>query len=361
MRILDKYILKKYFTTFIFTLLILIPITVAIDISEKYSKFLDHADLGVGEIISNYYIPFIINYGNTFMPLALFISTILFTSKLASNTEIVAIHSAGIPYKRFLKPYLLGAILIGLISLTANHFLLNKSNKTLEAFDEAYIRREKKTKTYVNEASLQLSENDIVYFKRFTFSRNHGTNFSYQHFDGLNLKYILTGRTIKWNTKDSTYTITNYAKRWIGEKNDSIESGRKLDTTFNFMPKDLLYVDYLAIEMASPELYAHIKESENRGVKNLNKYKVELYSRTTLPVSSIILTVIAVSLASRKRRGGIGINLAVGVSLMFLYVFFMKVTEVLGASATYNPLFMVWIPNILFGIIAVYLYFKAKK
>ena len=361
MKILDIYILKKYFTTFIFTLLILIPITVAIDISEKYSKFSDHPNLGVGEIVSDYYIPFIFNYGNTFMPLALFISTILFTSKLASNTEIVAIHSAGIPYKRFLKPYLLGALLIGLISLTTNHFLLNKSNKTLEAFDEAYLRREKKTKTYVNEVNLQLTENDIVYFKNFGFTRNVGHGFSYQHFDGLDLKYILTGKRISWNKKDSIYSLSDYTKRWVGEKNDRIESGKKLDTTFNFLPKDLLYVDYLAIEMDSPELYQHIKESENRGVKNLNKYKVELYSRTTLPVSSLILTVIAVSLASRKRRGGIGINLAVGVSLMFLYVFFMKVTEVLGASAAYNPIYMVWIPNVLFGIIAVYLYFKAKQ
>ncbi|RPD98672.1 YjgP/YjgQ family permease [Aureibaculum marinum] len=361
MRILDKYILKKYFTTFFFTLLILIPITIAIDVSEKYSKFSDHADLGVGEIISDYYIPFIVNYGNTFMPLALFISTILFTSKMASNTEIVAIHSAGIPYIRFLKPYILGSLLICLVSLTANHFLLNESNKTFEAFNEAYLRREKKAKTFVPQVNLQLTENDIVYFKNFNLTRNNGYGFSYQHFDGLNLKYILTGSRISWNKKDSIYTITNYTKRWVGNKNDSIEVGRKLDTTFNFLPKDLLYVDYLAGEMASPELYHHIKESENRGVKNLNKYKVELYSRTTLPVSSIILTIIAVSLASRKRRGGIGVNLAAGVSLMFLYVFFMKVTEVLGASATNNPLIMVWIPNILFGIIAIYLYTKAKQ
>lgn len=361
MKILDKYILKKYFTTFFFTLLILIPITIAIDVSEKYGKFSDHPNLGVGEIISDYYIPFIINYGNTFMPLALFLSTILFTSKLASNTEIVAIHSAGIPYIRFIKPYLFGALLIGLVSFTANHFLLNKSNKTYEEFNENYLRREKKTKTSVNEVSLQLTENDIVYFRNFNFTRNNGYHFSYQHFEGLDLKYILTGRNISWNEKDSTYTISNYTKRWVGKKNDSIESGRKIDTTFNFFPKDLLYVDYLAVEMASPELYRHIKESENRGVKNLNKYKVELYSRTTLPVSSIILTVIAVSLASRKRRGGIGINLASGISLMFLYVFFMKVTEVLGASASNNPALLVWIPNILFGIIAIYLYLRARQ
>ncbi len=361
MKILDKYILKKYFTTFIFTLMILIPIAVAIDVTEKIGKFLEHPNLGISEIISNYYIPFIINYGNTFMPLALFISTILFTSKLASNTEIIAIHSSGIPYKRFIRPYLIGAVMLGFISLIANHFLLHISNKTFEAFDETYLRKIKKTKTFVNNVNLQLTENDIIYFKNFNFTNYNGNNFSYQHFDGLDLKYILIAKNIKWNKKDATFTLTNYKKRWLKAKNDSIESGKKLDTIFNFFPKDLLYVDYLAIEMPSQELYKHIEESEDRGVKNLNKYKVELYSRTTLPVSSIILTIIAVSLASRKRRGGIGINLAIGVSLMFLYVFFMKVTEVLGASATYNPLFMVWIPNILFGLIALYLYINAKR
>ena len=361
MKILDKYILKKYFTTFFFTLLILIPIAVAIDITEKIGKFLEHPNLGVSEIIGEYYIPFVLNYGNTFMPLALFLSTILFTSKLASNTEIVAIHSSGIPYQRFLRPYLFGAVFLGLVSLTVNHFFLHKSDKKFEAFKEAYLRKTKKSKTYVNNVNLQLSDNDVVYFRNFNFDRKSGSDFSYQNFEGLNLKYILISKTIKWNKKDSTFTLSNYKKRWLYQKKDSIEVGKKLDTTFNFFPKDLLYVDYLANEMPSYQLYKHIKVSEDRGVKNLNKYRVELYSRTTLPVSSIILTVIAASLASRKRRGGMGINLASGISLMFMYVFFMKITEVLGAAASYNPLFMVWVPNILFGVVAVYLYLKAKR
>ncbi len=341
--------------------MILIPIAVAIDITEKIGKFLEHTNLGVSEIVSDYYIPFILNYGNTFMPLALFISTILFTSKLASNTEIVAIHSSGIPYKRFLRPYLIGAVLLGTVSLIVNHFFLHISDKKFEAFDEAYLRKIKKTKTYVNNVNLQLSDNDVVYFRNFNLDRKSGSDFSYQHFEGLNLKYILISKTIKWNKKDSTFTLSNYKKRWLYQKKDSIEVGKKIDTTFNFFPKDLLYVDYLASEMPSYQLYKHIKASEERGVKNLNKYRVELYSRTTLPVSTVILTVIAASLASRKRRGGIGINLASGISLMFMYVFFMKITEVLGAAATYNPLFMVWVPNILFGLTAIYLYNNAKR
>ena len=361
MRILDKYILKKYFTSFIFTLLILIPIAIAIDVSEKIGRFIDHADLGAVEIIKDYYIPFTINYGNTFMPLALFISTILFTSKLASNTEIVAIHSAGISYKRFIRPYMIGAISIAIISLVTNHFIVPPSNKTLEAFNEQYLRKTKRTKHNVAKVSLQLTKNDFVYFKNFSFKRNTGYGFSYEHFDGLQLKYKIIGGNIKWNKKDSTYTITNYKKRRIYSQIDSIETGKKFDTIFNFLPKNLLYVDYLAKEMPSHELSKHIAISEERGVKNLNRYKVELYERSSLPVSSIILTLIAVSLAARKRRGGIGINLAVGVSLMFIYVFFMKVAKVLGAGVAYNPFIMMWLPNIVFGLLAVYFYVKAKQ
>ena len=361
MRILDKYILKKYFTSFIFVLIILVPIAIAINVSEKIDRFIGHTDLGVVEIITDYYIPFVIYYVVTFMPLALFISTIFLTSKLASNTEIVAIHCAGISFDRLLKPYIIGAISIGLISFMANHFIVPHSNKSFEEFEEAYLRKTKKMKTRVDHVSLQLTENDYVYFRNFDLVTNRGFDFSYEIFDGLHLKYKLTGQSIKWNEKDSTYAITNYKERKIFSQIDSIETGRKLDTTFNFFPKDLLYVGYLAQEMPSFQLSKHIAKSENRGVKNLNKYKVELYKRTSLPFSSIILTIVAVSLASRKRRGGMGVGLAIGVSLMFLYIFFMKVSEVLGAGASYNSLFMVWIPNIAFGLLAIYLYFNARK
>ena len=361
MRILDKYILKKYFTSFIFTLFILVPIMVAINVSEKIGKFLEHADLGVVEIIEDYYVPFIVYYVATFMPLALFISTIFFTAKLAANTEIVAIHFSGVSYNRLLKPYIIGAIIIALVSLFSNHFIVPGMNKSFEEFEETYLRRTKKTKTNVSHVSLQLTENDYVYFRSFNLVNHRGFDFSYEIFDGLHLKYKLIAQSIKWNEKDSTYTLTNFKKRNLLSQNDSIESGRKLDTTFNFFPKDLLYVGYLAQEMPSFELADHIDKSENRGVKNLNKYKVELYRRTSLPFSAVILTLVAFSLSSKKRRGGMGIGLAAGVSLMFMYIFFMKVSEVLGAGATYNPLFMVWLPNILFGSLAIYLYFNAKQ
>lgn len=335
----------------------------AIDISEKVGKFLKAEDLTLDEIVNDYYINFIINYGNTFMPLALFISVIMFTSKMAGNSEIVAIHSSGVSFKRFLKPYLIGATIITVISLYANHFVVPKANKTLEKFEETYLRSvyKKKTKSSVSKVSLQLSQSDYVYFGYFNFKSKNGYNFSYEHFDGNKLVYKIIAQNIRWNATDSTYRLSTYRKRFVGEMKDSIDSGSFMDTTFNFEPKDLLYVDYLAREMPSLSLSSHIKQSENRGVKNLNNYKVELYKRTSLPISSFVLTLIAVTLASKKRRGGIGVNMAAGISLMFLYVFFMKVSEVLGSTAESIPLLMVWIPNLIFGIIATYLYINANK
>ena len=362
MKILDKYLLKKYFTTFIFTIVLLIPVAVAIDVSEKIHKFLEHEDLTVFEIIKDYYLNFIIFYTNMFMPLALFIAVILFTSKIASNTEVIAMNSGGLSFSRIAKPYIFGALIIFLIAFYANHFVVPNANKKFEAFKEKYLRRTKLAKNRVNNVNLQLSENgDYIFIKEFNLKNNSGTYFAYEHFDGLKLKYKITGRRITYNKKDSTYTIKDYKKRHILKNNDIIEKGKTLDTIFSFKPSDLVFVDYLAQEMNSIKLYQHIKKSEKRGVKNLNTYRVELIKRSSIPTSAFILTIIAFSLAQRKKRGGTGINLAFGVALMFIYVFFMKVAEVLGASATAKPLFMVWLPNIIFGILAIYLYFNARK
>jgi lipopolysaccharide export system permease protein len=361
MKILDKYILKKYFTSFFFTIILLIPIAIAIDISEKMSKFLSHKDLTVYQIIKEHYLNFVIFYTNMFMPLALFIAIVMFVSKMAKNTEIIAITSGGISFPRFLRPFLLGSTIIFIIALYANHFVVPNANKVSEAFFRKYLTKNPKyNKTYVKNINLQLDDNgNYVYIKDFNIKNNTGSYFSFEHFEGKQLKYKLTARNIKFN--DSTYELRNVKKRHVLQKNDIIEKIRKMDTILDFKPKDLIYIDYLAKEMNSIDLYKLIKKSEKRGIKNLNAYRVELYKRTSLPFSAFILSIIAVALTHRKKRGGTGINLAIGVSLLFIYVFFMKVTEVMGASATSNAFLLVWIPNILYSIIAIYLYYNAKK
>ena len=198
-----------------------------------------------------------------------------------------------------------------------------------------------------------------MFLQTYDLKRNSGHQFSTEMYDGLKLKYKLIADRITWN--DSTFTLLNWKERKIFKDRDSIFSGNKMDTTFAFTPKDFNYKSALAQEMPSPELSDFIKLSRKRGVKNLNAYLVELYKRTSLPLASYILTLIAVVLAHRKRRGGIGVNLALGIAIMFVYVFFLKVAEVLGAVAGANSLLNVWMPNFVFGTYAVYLYINARK
>lgn len=340
---------------------LLLPIAIAIDISEKVDRFLRNADLGLVEIIKDYYVNFIIIYGNTFMPLALFIAVIFFTSKLAGNTEIIAIHSAKISFTRFLKPYFIGATLIAIFALLMNHFVVPKGNKTFEEFNRKYLTKKKYDANYLTNVNLQLDTNDYVYFKSYTLDRDIGYSFTFEKYNGIQLKYKLSADNIHFIKKDSTYKLMNFKKRYILKNRDSIVYGTKLDTTFSFTPKDLKSVAYMAKDMNSIKLKAYINKAKSRGVSNLNAYLVELYKRTSLPMATYILTFIAVALSARKKRGGMGINLAIGITLMFLYVFFLKIGEVLGAGADSNPLLMVWLPNFIFGAIALFLYFKNAK
>ena len=361
MRILDKYILKKYLITFIFTLLILIPIAVAIDIAEKVDKFLRAENLTLFEVVNDYYKNFIIYYANTFMPLAVFVAVIFFTSKLSNNTELVAFTNAKISFTRFLYPYFIGATLVTILALAMNHFVVPNSSKVRKKFENTYVKPPKYGENIVKEFSLQLSDDNYMFVRYFDLKRNIGYDFSTEVYDDLNLAYRLTAKTITWKEKEGSFRLSNYKIRKVFKNRDSLFSGTVLDTVFSFTPTDFIYKSALAQEMPSDELLAFINISQKRGVKNLNAYLVEFHKRTSLPIASYILTIIAVALAFKKRRGGTGVNLAVGFSLMFIYIFFLKVSEVLGAVAGANSLLTVWGANIVFGSLALYLYYNARK
>lgn len=360
MRILDKYILKKFFTSLILIVFVILPVGIAIDISERIDKFLHEPTLTFWIIIRDYYQHFIITYANQFLPLALFLGVVWFTSKLASNTEIIAIHSAQISFNRLLYPYLIGAIIVTVFSLFMNHFIVPQSNYKYTKFDRTYLLK-RPDERFLIDVSMQLGSSDYLFMRTFSLDQGMGTNMIFEHYDGTQMKYRLKANRIKFNENDSTYRLSNYTKRYITPEKDILISGNQMDTVFNFYPKDLNYEGYLSKEMKSPELYRYIKQSKERGVKYLNTYKVELYKRTSLPFSTFILTMIAVALSSKKKRGGTGINLAIGIALAFVYIFFLKIAEVMGSVAGAYPLFMVWFPNLSFGILAIYLYRNAAK
>ncbi len=360
MKIIDWYILKRFIMTFLFTLLILLPITVAIDVAEKIDKFLNNDYLTFEILVNDYYKNFIIYFGNTFMPLALFLAVIIFTSRLSNNTEVIAINNAQVSFTRFLYPYFLGATMITIFALVMNHYIVPNSSKQVKIFEKKYLGKHK-TSDYIRDFSLQLNDSTYIYLKSFDISENSGYRFSIDEYKGLELKSKLRARRIRWIEKDSTFKLIDWNKRIISKHQDILSSGDEKDTTFTFSPKDFAYKDVMAVEMQTPELKRFINISKARGVKNLNVYWVEVYKRTSLPIATYILTMIAVGLSYRKRRGGIGINLALGITIMFAYVFFLRVAEVLGAVAEANSLINVWMPNIIFGGYAIYLYLNARK
>ncbi len=343
--------------------MILIPVIIAIDTGEKIDKFLRHTDLTTAVIIKDYYVNFIINIGNMILPLALFVSVLFFTSKLAGNTEIIAINSAKISFTRFLKPYFIGATIVTIFSLVLNHYIVPKSSKVFTDFNNTYLRHIPKNYNNITNINLQLSENEYIYIKSYNMIRGIGLDFCYERYDGNKLKEKFIADRIVYQTKDTTnnFRFSSYYKRIIGEEEDQISFGRRLDTVFDFDEKDLLHIDSYAKEMQTFQLLEYIETSKSRGRGNLNVYYVELHKRTSLPIASYILTLIAVSLGAVKRRGGMGLNLAVGITLVFIYVFLLRIVEVIGGAPDSNPLLLVWMPNIIFGLLAIFLYFKARK
>ena len=219
MKILDWYILKRFLVTFLFTLLILIPIAIAIDVAEKIDNFLEHADLGFYQIVDEYYKNFTIYYTNTFMPLALFIAVIFFTSKLSNNTEIIAITNAKVSFTRFLYPYFVGATLVTILSLVMNHFVVPNSSKKRKAFELEYIRqRDKNQMRFVTDFSLQLTDSTYIFIRSFNTETNSGYDFSSELYDGLKLKNKLVADNIRYNAKDSMFVLMNWRKRIIQAK-----------------------------------------------------------------------------------------------------------------------------------------------
>lgn len=358
MKILDWYILKRYLGTFIMMLVLFIPIGITVNLAEKIDKILEN-EVPFMEVVY-YYIDFTIYFANLLFPIFLFLSIIWFTSKLAMNTEIVAFLSSGVSFYRFLRPYLIGATIVCLGALVLSMYLAPEASKGFNEFKYQYLKKGEKTQE-TNDVYRQVNDNEYIYASHFQPKSKSARNFTLEHFEGNELKFKISATNLRYNEEDSLYELTRVDKRIIGAKEDSIMFMRKLDTILPFEFDELTPESYIAETLNYTELNDFIEKERRRGSGNINRYLVVAYKRWSIPISAFILTIIAVAVASFKRRGGMGVNLAVGITLAFIFIFFDKVFGTMAEQSTFSPLIAVWFPNIVFGILAVVLLFRAKR
>ncbi|WP_460219251.1 LptF/LptG family permease [Psychroserpens sp. MEBiC05023] len=356
MKILDWYILKRYLFTFLMMLLLFIPIGITVNLAEKIGKILEK-EVPFGAV-AKYYLDFTIYFAHLLFPIFLFLSVIWFTSKLANNTEIVAFLSSGVSFWRFLRPYMIGATIIASFAIIMGLYLAPQASKGFNEFKYKYLKNRSKV-IQTSNIYRQINDNDYIYVSNFTPSTKTGRNFSLEHFEGNVLKYKITANSIKDN--DSSYRLINYTKRTFGAHEDIIETSRRKDTILPFEAEDLTPEEYIAETLQYGDLIKFIEKEKRRGSSNIGRYLVVKYKKWSLPVSVFILTIIAVAVSSIKRRGGMGVNLAFGITIAMIYVFFDKVFGVMAEQSSFNPLFAVWFPNIVFGILAAYLLYNAKR
>ncbi|GIM49519.1 LptF/LptG family permease [Capnocytophaga stomatis] len=359
MKILDWYILKRYLMTFSMLMLLFVPIGIVVDLSEKVDKMIDRK-APIDEVLM-YYGSFSIYFANILFPILLFLSIIWFTSKLANNTEIIAILSSGISFNRFLRPFFIGASVVSVVVFFMGMFIVPAASKYYNEFYNKYLQG--KSVTSVTDLYNQFSENDYLYVSSFNYEEKMGYNFSVEHFDKIHLKEKIMAQSIKWIENDSvkTYRLTDYVKRTVGENEDIIERKQTLDTLFTFEVDDLMPVEYAAESKNIFELNKFIERERMKGSPNLNLYLLVKYRRWGLMITAFILTIIGVAVSSVKRRGGMGINLAFGIVIGFVFVFFDRIFGTLAETSGLSPLMAVAIPNVIFFILAVYLLKSTRR
>ena len=358
MKILDVYIIKKFLLTFLMMFLLFIPIGILVDISEKIDKFKEH-ELSFTQIL-DYYSDFVWYYGYFLFPIFVFLSVIWFTSKLSSNSEITAILSSGISFNRFLRPYIISALIIFLFSAFSGMFIVPEKNKSFNEFQFKYLSKNKKDRNLSN-LYKQISENEYISVSSYNPTRSQAYNFSYELFNENKLLKKITARNIRWIEDDSIFRLTDFFKRTYNEELEIIESRRIYDTIFNFKIDDLSSLKYQAKALNFFELNDFINEERASGSPLLNDHLLEKNRRFSIPFSVIILTLLAVSVSSFKRRGGIGINLAFGISLAFIFIFFDKFFSVLVVKTDLNAMLGAWAPNFVFLLITMQIMKIAKK
>ncbi len=357
MKKIDTYIIKKFLGTYFFSIVLILSIAVVFDLTEKMDNFFD-SNAPLRAIIVDYYFNFIPYYMNMFSSLFVFISVIFFTSKLAGNSEIIAMLASGISFKRLMVPYAISAFVIFAISYSLGGYVIPRSTKKMLEFENTYIKKFKSDNA--RNVQMEVEPGVIMYIESFQARTNKGYRFSLEKFDGKTLVSRLTAERIVW---DSLYQwhIEDYLLREFDGMRETVSRGNKMDTVIMVQPAEFYITSEESAQMTNRELREYLQKQQKRGIGNIQAFKNEYYKRSATPLAAFIMTLIGVSLSAKKVRGGMGLNLGVGIALSALYILFSTVSTSFSVNGTMTPFLAVWLPNFIFLLIGIVLYFRTPK
>ena len=360
-KILDWYIIKKFIGTYIYSILLIISISIVFDVNENLAKFAQY-QAPLKAIVFDYYLNFVPYFANLFSPLFVFIAVIFFTSKLAGNSEIISMLAAGVSFKRLMRPYMISCVLISSLSFYLSAYVIPHGTVIRQNFDSMY--RNKKKNTSAENIQLQVGNGVIAYMQYYDNNRKSGNGFSLDKFENKKLVSHLTAMEVQYDTiSDSKYhwKIRNWKRRELKGLKEHITSGMEKDTIIQMEPTDLVYSKGQQETFTSPDLKEYISKQKNRGSGNVVQYEVEYHKRIAASFASFILTTIGLSLSSRKRKGGMGLSLGIGLALSFGYIMLQTVSATFAINANMPPMLAAWIPNMIFTVIAYFCYRNAPN
>lgn len=358
---IDGYIIRKFIGTYIYAIILIISISIVFDVNENLAKFSTyHAPLKA--IVLDYYANFIPYFANLFSPLFVFIAVIFFTSKLAGNSEIIAMLACGMSFKRLMRPYMISAALISVLNFFLGAYIIPQGTVVRQNFESLYKNSRKNTSA--SNVQLQVGPGTIAYISQYDDKTKTGYGFSLDKFENKKLVSHMTANVIKYDTiSDSRYhwKAINYKIRTLKGMREHITSGMETDTTVMMEPMDLVFSKGQQETLTNPELKRYISKQKDRGSSNVVQYEVEYHKRIASSFASFILTIIGASLSARKRKGGMGLYLGIGMALSFSYILLQTVCATFAINASTPPMLAAWIPNILYSFIAYYCYKKAPN
>ena len=361
-RRIDRYIISKFLSTYIFLIAIIVVIAIIFDYNEKIDKFAS-SNATWQQVVFDYYLNFVPYFVNLFSPLFVFIAVIFFTSKLADNSEIIAMKSTGMSFKRLLRPYFYSAALIAFCTFMLGAYVIPRGNVERVNFENTYIKK-KTDITAVDNVQMQVDTGVVAYITHFDNTNKSGYGFSLDKFVNKKLVSHLTAQNIQYDTLSArrfSWTLRYYTIRTLKGMREEITSGERLDTIIIMEPKDFFYVRGQQETMTVPQLSEFIDRQRLRGAAGISTFEVEYHKRFAMPFAAFILTLIGVSLSCEKRKGGMGTSIGIGIALSFSYILFQTISSTFALNAGLPAMIAVWIPNILFAIIAFVLYRRTPQ